>query len=54
VLALQYGYFASAAAGLYLVALTRHGPARLSGGAGLLAGAAAYETGLVSPTPKQP
>jgi signal transduction histidine kinase len=40
-LSLQYGYFASAAAGLYLVSLTRHGPARLAArGAGLLAGAA--------------
>jgi signal transduction histidine kinase len=40
VLGLQYGYFASAAAGLYLVALTRPGPARLSAGStGLLAGA---------------
>jgi len=40
-LGLQYGYFASAAAGLSLVALTGRGPARLSAsGAGLLAGAA--------------
>ena len=40
-LGLQYGYFASAAAGLSLVALTGRGPARPSAsGAGLLAGAA--------------
>ena len=42
VLRLEYGYFASAAAALYLVALTRTGPVRLSAtGTGLLAGVAA-------------
>jgi signal transduction histidine kinase len=47
VLGLQYGYFASSAAGLYLVAVTRHGPARLSAsGAGLLAGAAIVAAGI--------
>jgi signal transduction histidine kinase len=47
VLGLQYGYFASAAAGLYLVALTCRGPARLSAsGAGLLAGAAVLAAGV--------
>ncbi|HEX4834594.1 MAG TPA: sensor histidine kinase [Trebonia sp.] len=41
VLGLPYGYFASAAAGLYLVALGCRGPARLSAsGAGLLAAVA--------------
>ena len=47
VLGLQYGYFASSAAGLYLVALTRHRPARLSAsGMGLLAGAAVIAAGV--------
>lgn len=47
VLGLQYGYFASPAAALYLVALTRPGPARLSAsGAGLLTGAAVVAAGI--------
>jgi signal transduction histidine kinase len=46
-LGLPYGYFASSAAGVYLVALTRHGPARLSAsGAALLAGAAVLAAGV--------
>lgn len=46
-LGLPYGYFASAAAGLYLVALTGRGPARLSAsGAALLAGAAVLAAGV--------
>jgi signal transduction histidine kinase len=47
-LSLQYGYFASAAAASYLVALTRHGPARLAArGAALLAGAAVLAASVV-------
>jgi signal transduction histidine kinase len=47
VLGLEYGYFASAAAALYLVALTRPGPVRLSAtGAGLLAGATVLAAGV--------
>jgi signal transduction histidine kinase len=50
VLGLEYGYFASAAAALYLVALTRPGPVRLSAtGAGLLAGAAILAAGVAGP-----
>lgn len=47
---LEYGYFASAAATLYLVALSRSGPVRLPGtGAGLLAGAAVLTAGVAGP-----
>ena len=46
-LGLPYGYFASAAAGLYLVALTGRGPTRLpASGAGMLAGAAVLAAGV--------
>jgi signal transduction histidine kinase len=46
-LGLQYGYFASAAAALYLVALTGRGPARLpASGTALAAGAAVLAAGV--------
>jgi signal transduction histidine kinase len=50
VLGLEYGYFASVAATLYLVALTRPGPVwPPATGAGLLAGAAVLAAGVAGP-----